>query len=252
MKRMINKVLLPLGLLVLMPASVLAVDSKLQWARTTTLSTSVSGTVTELKVQAGQRVNKGEVLLRISPRLYTSRLKAAESMYQRFTDASKEARAELDRMQEMYDNSMLSDHQLEVVRIAYVQAESEHKKAVELLASARMQLQQSSIRAPFDAIVIHTQVALHETVNGLHKAVPLVSLISNKHMSVHAPVSWSQAMELSPGKRISVEFAGRTYHGVINKIVLDQESAKAGLEVELPIAPAKNIYPGLSASIKLP
>ncbi|MDH5184440.1 MAG: biotin/lipoyl-binding protein, partial [Gammaproteobacteria bacterium] len=80
MTRMIVKYTWSLGFLLLMLGVASAEEANLQWARATTLSSVVNGVVAELKVKPGQRVKKGQVLLRLQQEVFISRLHAAESL----------------------------------------------------------------------------------------------------------------------------------------------------------------------------
>ena len=260
MTRMIVKYTWSLGFLLLMLGVASAEEANLQWARATTLSSVVNGVVAELKVKPGQRVKKGQVLLRLQQEVFISRLHAAESLLLRNKDLRKEAKAEYQRSQEMYDNSMLSDHELELKRLAALMAEAEHKQALAKLAAARFQQQQSVVLAPFDAIVTNVLVAEYEAINSALKAVPLIEVVSSNSMSVVAKLDISTAMALTPGDKLQVKLDGSLYDATISKIQLGQGgggysssvSQDALIELLVLVAPNSKIYPGQSVSIKLP
>ena len=243
-------------LLLLISGMVSAEEAKLQWAKVTTLSAVVTGVVAEVKVDAGQRVKKGQTLLLIEPEVYSSRLRSAESLAKRNNDLFKEAGAEYRRSTEMYENSMLSEHDLEVQRLALLMAEAEDKQSQAKLASARFLQRQSVVIAPFDAIVTDILTAENETINGKMNTVPLIKLVSSSSMSVVANLSLDKAMKLSPGKSLKVKLAGKQYDATISSIQLSQglDDLQQGalLELVVNVSPGSNHYPGLAASIELP
>lgn len=248
-----------LGLLLLISGLASAEEASVQWAKVTTLSSVVNGVVAELKVKPGQRVKKGQLLLRLQQDVFTSRLRAAESMSQARQDLSKEARAELQRTQEMYDNSMLSEHELEIKRLAAIMAEAEYKQSQTELAAARFEQQQSVVQAPFDALITNVHVAEYEAINSKLNPTPLIMLVSSNSISLQARLELSAAMKLSPGQRLKVKLAGKSRTATISRIQLElgdrgnSSSAKTALiELIVTVAPSSKIYPGQSATINFP
>jgi len=247
-------------LLLLASGMVSAEEAKLQWAKVTTLSAVVTGVVAEVKVAAGQRVKKGQTLLLMQQGVFASRLRAAESLAKRNHDLFKEATAEYQRANEMYQNSMLSDHDLEVQRLALLMAEAEDKQAQAKLESARFQRRQSVVTAPFDAIVTDILIAEHETINGKLNAVPMIKLVSSNSMSVVVSLNLDAAMKLSPGTSLKVKLAGTQHDATVSGIQLAQgldgysSSAQQGARLELlvNVSPGSQYYPGLPASVELP
>lgn len=248
-----------LGLLLFISTVAFAEEGKLQWARDTTLSGAVTGEVAEIKVKVGQRVKKGQVLLRLQQDIFSSRLRAAESLEKRNLGLLNEATAEHRRSTEMYDNSMLSEHELELKRLAVLMAEAEHKQAQAKLATIRFQQQQSIVTAPFDAIITALMVAEHETVNGEQNAVPMIRLVSSDRMLVVVRLELSEAMKLTPGNKLKVKLAGKQYDAVIERVQPSQgpdgytsSTQGALIELQVAVSPGRTLYPGLPASIVMP
>lgn len=260
MTRMMVKYIWTLGLLLSMYGMASAEEANLQWARATTLSSLVNGVVTELHVKPGQRVKKGQILLRMQQDVFISRLRAAESLVKRNYDLFTEAKAEFQRVKEMYDNSMLSEHELELKRLAVLMAETEYKQALALQATARFQQQQSIVLAPFDAIITDVFIAQHEAVNSELKTAPLIALVSSRSMSVRVKLELKEAMKLKPDATLKVKLAGKSYDATISKIQLGQGPggyssaavAEAVIELLVSVSPNSKNYPGQTVSIQLP
>ena len=56
----------------------------------------------------------------------------------------------------MYDRSMLSDHDLQIAKNNFTAAQSNHLQALASLTKAKLNLEYSAVRAPFNAIVINS------------------------------------------------------------------------------------------------
>src|SRR5512143_3001065 len=100
-----------------------------QWAQRVELGTPQSGVIVSVSVKAGDRVKKNDLLVKLEPRALLARIKKAESEQLKHKKARDEAQRELDRSKELYDRTLLSNHDLEVAKIAYADANSRYQAA---------------------------------------------------------------------------------------------------------------------------
>ena len=104
------------------------------------------------------------MLLRLDSRGFQAAVDGAEARLDRARPTLQEARREVERAQELYDLGVLSDHELQLTRIALSQADAEYRLGEAGLTQARLDLEYSALRAPFDGLVLETHVAAGETV----------------------------------------------------------------------------------------
>ncbi len=110
------------------------------------LKAEVSGRVTELGFTEGERVEKGQLLVRLDDRQAAADLQVAEA---RLADA----RRQFDRAQQLRRNNSISQSQTDELRTARDVAEAE-------LVAARTRLDNHRIRAPFDGVVGFTDISV--------------------------------------------------------------------------------------------
>ena len=148
-----------------------------EWGDEITQSTTASGLVSQVHVAAGDIVKRGTLLLELDPRNYKARLAAAESRREEKRLLHEEAQRELERSLELYDRTMLSEHELQLARIEAAKTDAALRSAEAELTKARLQRDYSRIKAPFDGRVVAIHVQPGEAVVNRLQAVPLVTLV---------------------------------------------------------------------------
>ncbi len=192
-----------------------------QWAQRVELGTPQSGVIVSVSVKAGDQVKKSDLLVRLEPRALLARIKKAESEQLKQKKARDEAQRELDRSKELYDRTLLSNHDLEVAKIAYADANSRYQASSAALIEARLNLEQSEIHAPFDGVILICNAEVGQTVVSALQSVPLVTLAATRQMRVQTEANQAQLDKLSVGQRVTVESAGRHMKGAISFIGLE-------------------------------
>jgi multidrug efflux system membrane fusion protein len=168
---------------------------------------------------------------------------------------SEEAEREQARAQELYDRNLISNHELEVAKIAFVSAESEHQAAQAALTRAQLNVEYSAVRAPFDALVLEVRADVGQAVASDFAAVPLVTVAEAGRMVVRAPVEEGALAALTPGREVTVQVAGQRYGGTVRRVGLEPVSGGSGAPrypLEVNIKAGGALRAGQSATVMLP
>ncbi len=142
------------------------------------LSGNVMGQVTELNVQEGDRVKKGDLLAVIDQARYAaavnsakSNLQALEAEQTRSQEAAAQAKRDLDRADQQFKDGILAEADRERSRSTYEQAVASAQRAqrqVEQaradIASAADSLDKTEIRAPMDGVVTRRNIEKGEVI----------------------------------------------------------------------------------------
>lgn len=199
-------------------------DGNLRWARRVELSTPVSGVVERIPVEAGQRVEEGMGLLYLDQRRPKAEVNKAEAEAARLKRVLDEARRELERAQELYDRTLLSDHDLEVARIEQATAQARYAAARAALVEARLALEYSVIRAPFPAVVLSVDAEKGQTVVSELEARPLVTVAESGRMVVRITITEEQLDTVTEGGEATVVVGGREFTGRVASVGLEPAS----------------------------
>ena len=196
-------------------------DATLQWSRRVELSTPVSGVVVEVLAHAGQQVGKDQVLVRLDSKVREANLEQFKAQLARHTRLRDEAQRELDRSQELFNATLLSEHEMELARIGFDSAAAEFHKSKAALAQAESDLKYSEVRAPFDALVVQRYVEVGQTVVSQLQAQPLFAVAEAGQMVARSAVTLAQVRALKMEQAATVKTGGRSYEGRITQLGME-------------------------------
>lgn len=241
------------------------------------LSPGTSGIVVDLRVERGDRVRKGDVLLRLEDDTQSAQLALAErdldvalAAHERTCLAADRARRELERNERLAADDLVSVDVVDALRNAsevadaecrVAEAEVQHRAAT--IEVARAELGKTTLRAPFDAVVAEVSVELGEWVTPsvpLLAAPDVIDALDPDDLYVAAPMDEVDAGRLRPGQpvRVTVDsHPGETFAGHVSRLapyVLDLEQQNRTLEIEVDLdgdAPEPALLPGTSADVEV-
>lgn len=203
-------------------------EARLNWSQRTGLGTPVSGIVEKVFVVTGDKVKKGEKLVQLDAsvfsahvREYRARLKSAEEHY-------REAERERDRAMELYDRTVLSDHDLQMAKNNLVKAKAQMEKVRATLKAKQFDLKYSTVRAPFDVLVLGITAQPGQVIATQFKQEPLVIVAAANKMLARFYAKEEQLGTLTKGKEATVTVVGKKYTGMIKAIGLEVEANQKG------------------------
>jgi multidrug efflux system membrane fusion protein len=116
--------------------------------RATSVRSQVTGTLVKIAIQEGQNVKEGDLLFEIDPRPFQNALKSAEADLQKVRTQLETARAQVARYRTLTAEQMVSKEQFEKIFDTARSLESEVLADESRVATAKLQLEYCSIRAP--------------------------------------------------------------------------------------------------------
>jgi len=158
--------------------------------RDATLASATGGLIEGVRVQPGEKVRAGKVLVTVDRELTRARLTQVEAR-------AKQARREWERLQKLGDG--IAAAQLEQAETASVIADA-------ALLEARTMLKRASIVAPFDGTVADVDAEPGEVAS---PGVPLVHMVSLDPVLVRISVSDRDIVALQEGMAVNVNVAAR-------------------------------------------
>ena len=116
--------------------------------RTTAIRSQVTGILTKIAIQEGQNVKEGDLLFEIDSRTFRNALLTAEADLQKAKLQLETARTQVARYRSLTADQMVSKEQFEKIADAARSLEAEVMADESRVATARLQLDYCSIRAP--------------------------------------------------------------------------------------------------------
>lgn len=231
------------------------VPAVLQWSQRVELAMPVSGVVQTVKVEAGQRVKQGQVLLTLDPTLYRASTQETQAMVTRNQDDEQDAKRNLDRVQELYKRTVISSSELEAAQTHYTRAKTQHEEAVARMQRARKNFAEASLRAPFDGWIVERRVEPGLALSSQLQPQTVVVMARAGEMLARAAVSLAQIQNLKVGQQVQVEVGSQSYAGKIKTLGLEPLAAaknEAQFALDVVFATPQLMRAGTPATIKLP
>jgi len=239
---------------ILMPAVSIAEDinARIVWHDLARLTTPVSGVVASINVDVGSQVKAGDVLLKLDQVPFNTTVKSAKADVAKHTVIRNEAEKELARNQEMYDATMLSQHDLEVTIINQKTAEADLQRANTALDQANYAQSKSILRAPFNGLIVQRNVSQGDTVVTRLQAEPLYVLAGTEKVIARAVVNEQQLGRAKNTNQLNVTYAGKQYRGDVR--ITGQQPGSNGFSIDVVFSPdvSAGVVAGETVTISLP
>ncbi|SFW33959.1 membrane fusion protein, multidrug efflux system [Sinomicrobium oceani] len=113
----------------------------------------VDGILEEIYVDEGDFVEKGQPMFKINQQPYLEDLKNAQANVQLEKAKLRKAKTELDRLQPLIDNEVISDVQQKTAQADYEVAKSSLDRAEAMAANMRIKMEFTTIKAPVSGFV---------------------------------------------------------------------------------------------------
>ena len=216
------------------------VAATVEWARRASLGIPVTGVVARVAVAAGDRVRSGQELVALDGEPFDAAVAAARAQVVRLDPDVAEARRELERAEDMYDRTLISEHDVELVRIDLARVEADWAHARAMLQLAEIERARSVLRAPFDGVVIERRIEVGEVVNAQVENSSLIVLGDVTRLIARARLEAGALPDWPSGLDVAVLVAGRSVEGRVLHVSLEPVSgadAAAAYAVDVEFAP---------------
>ncbi len=237
-------------------AAAAELPARLDWSQRVVLSTPVSGVVKEIAAEPGQEIKEGAVLLRLDDRRFKAELQHARADVERLKLVRDEAEREFQRAEELYERTVIAERERQLAEIDLAVAEAQYAAAQAALTRARLDLEDSRLRAPFDGIVIARHVAPGETVANALQATPMITLARQRPMQAVAHVDEDQLGRLQVGQTVEITVQGERLQASIQQLALEAQMVDGAPKFEIKVrfqpSDKRQLRAGQHARITLP
>jgi len=242
-----------------------------------TLSAEIGGRVTSLPARKGDRVRKGDILLRLASAdleaqfaLREQSLHAARAAENAACLAADQAKRVFERYDRLGRDRIVSPDQLDnaqsqqdVTAAQCVEAKARVREAGSARDAARVELDRTVLRAPFDGVVAELATEVGEWITPSPPGVPIppvIDLIDPDAIYVSAPLDEVDVGRVRVGLPVRITMdshPGASYHGTLTRVapyVQDVEEQNRTFEVEVEFddtALARTLLPGTSADVEV-
>ncbi|MBT7597477.1 MAG: efflux RND transporter periplasmic adaptor subunit [Gemmatimonadetes bacterium] len=181
-----------------------------------TPSTRVSGRITAMAADRGDRVTTGQLLVRVDSQDLQQGLEKARAMRAQHNATLQMAVADFNRAGSLFAEDAISQQAMDRARTARAQAVAAVTIADRAVDEAQAHLPYCEVRAPFDGVVTDRFVEVGDLAVPGH---PLVTLERTDSMTVTIAVSETDADLIRPGSDANIEVGARMWLGKVQSIV---------------------------------
>lgn len=234
-------------------ADIYAADAVIEAVRQATVSAQISGTVTQFLVDAGDRVKRGQLLVRIDTRETDAQVATQRANVAQADAALVQARLNFDRTQSLVKQNFLS-------RSALDKAEADLKSAQAALDAARAGSTQAmtsrsfaEVRSPIDGVVTRRLMELGELaapgkpILDVHDPTALRAVGSVPQFALSRVEHVERASVLLPTLNQTIAATHVTVLPTADARLLSTQ-----VRADLPGALPAGVVPGTAAKILLP
>jgi HlyD family secretion protein len=261
---------------------VVVANGRIQPVVQVVINPEVSGEIIDLPVKEGQRVKKGDLLLKIKPDNYIAQRNSMGAGHLSAIANQNLARANMDkaelefqRAKHLFDTKLVSDSEFltaktafEVAKASYETALHQAEQAKAGLARADDDLLKTTILSPIDGTICKLRSQLGERVVGtaMMAGTEVLTVANLNEMEARVDIGESDVVLIAVGQhaRLEVEaFRDRKFNGIVSEIANASKTAIPGqqssssaqeatkFEVKIRVQEKEIFRPGMTVTAEI-
>ena len=231
---------------------IVTASGKIQPEKMVKINAEVSGEIITLPVKEGQRVRKGELLVRIKPDQYQAGVDRAEAALASAKSSLalnaanlEKSESEYKRAQELFQKKLMSDQEFIGAQTSYKIAKSQYNSATAGVAQAqatlneaRESLAKTSIYSPMDGTISQLISELGERVSGssFTQGTQIMTVADLAMMEARVDVGENDVVLISIGDTSNIQvdaYPDRKLKGVVYEIANTAKTKGLGSQDEV-------------------
>ena len=236
------------------------------------VGSQVSGKIKEIYVDYNSIVHKGQIIAKIDPELFLTKVKQNEANYQSGKASLEKAKVTLknaqkkyDRTMELFNKNLISFEDKESIETQYYSAiadlqsnEARLEQAKSQMDSSRVDLEYTIIKSPIDGVVINRNINVGQTVAASFQS-PILFQIANdlSKMQVECSVDEADIGKVKEGQKVRFNvdaFPNELFQGVVRQVRYSPEVIQ-NVVTYTTIAEVNNpglkLRPGMTATVSI-
>ncbi len=233
----------------------------IQPVTTIDVKSQASGEITEVHVNEGDHVKRGDLLMRVDPRIPGNAVRQAEADSIVATAGLENATAQLKRAEQLFADRALTRQEFEDARLANATAAAALVRAQRTLEDARIAFVQTEVRAPADGVILSRTVEVGSVIASASRDVGggavLLRMAALDQVEVRALADEADIGRISPGMPVSISVAAypnRPFEGKVLRVgaeaVVEQNVTTFPVLVRIPNQTGL-LKPGMNAEIEI-
>jgi len=226
-----------------------SVDAVVEAVKQTTVSAQVSGRIVAINFDVGDRVKRGEVIVRIDEREVADAYAGSQAQIAQAQAALRNAQSIYERTRELFSQKFVSQAALDKALADYKAAQAQLEAAVALGSQAATVKSYATVVAPYSGVVAQRHVELGEMAT---PGKPLMTGFDPRDLRVSASIPQRElaAAKHSGAARVEFPALAKTVTGgsITFLPAADAQTHTTRVRVNLPQS-VVGAYPGMFARV---
>jgi HlyD family secretion protein len=192
---------------------------------TVEVKSKASGEVMQILAETGQLVNRGDMLVRIDPRIPQNSLSQAQADLVVAQAQLQNAQSQKRRSDELYANKSITEQEHETATLAEANARASVIRARVAVDNARIQLADANVRAPITGTIIEKSVErgtlITSATGNVSGGTTILKMADLQLVQVRTLVDETDIAKIQPGLAATVTvdaFPNRPFEGEVLKV----------------------------------
>ena len=223
------------------------------------VKSQASGEIVQVHVEEDDRVERGDLLVRVDPRIPQNAVVQAEADSVVARAELDNAEAQLARAEELNESGSITDLEYETARLARASAYAALVRARRALEDAKIAFEDTEVRAPSEGVILGRSVEVGTVIASASRDVSggavLLRMARLDTVQVRALVDETDIGMVRPGMEVTITVAAypnRPFHGDVLRIGAEAlvEQNVTMFPVLVRIANAERLLrPGMNAEV---
>lgn len=213
------------------------------------LATEVSGRVEEVLFEEGQRLDRGEAMVRLDSSMLEADIVRARALLRQNEALLSQERARYERARELLAEEVTTPQEYDDIRFTVDSLQQRAAASRAELARLELELDRKTIRAPFEGVVVERMTEVGEWKRE-GDSVAVFARVDEFDVIVNIPEAHLRFQ--TPGSTVAVRVRGETLEGSVNSLIPRGDVATRTFPVKIRVAGQPWLFEGMSASVSIP
>src|SRR5213080_732709 len=216
------------------------------------ISPEVAGEITELPVEDGMQVKKGDLLVKIKPDSYKALLEQQEAAISAAKATNLQQKAtmlksehDFKRAEDLFNKKLISEQEFNAAQAAYDVAKNTFESSLHEIeraeagsSQARDQLSKTTIYSPIDGTVtvLNSKQGERLVATGQFAGTEVMRVADLSHMEARVDVNENDVVNVKVGDKADIKidaYGDRKFHGAVYQIANTGKTTGAGTQEEV-------------------
>jgi HlyD family secretion protein len=193
--------------------------------KTVEVKSKASGEIMDVRVETGDRVARGNLLVRVDPRVPRNALTQAEADLEVARAQLTNAQSQLRRAQALYETQSITEQEWETANLQQANANAQLVRAERSLEDARISFEDTEVRAATAGVILQKNVEVGTVISSATREVGggtvLLAMANLDTVQVRSLVDETDIGKIRPGFEVTIvvdAYPNRPFRGRVLKI----------------------------------